>query len=49
MRKVVFLFFFKNYDKGDRHTLLYTWGAKIIDLRTLHQSWIAVSLQATCA
>ena len=37
MIKVVFLFFPKNYDKGDRRTLLYAWGVMILYHRTLHQ------------
>ena len=49
MRKVVFLFFLKNYDKRDRHTLLYAWGETMPNLRTLHQSWIAMSSQYACA
>jgi hypothetical protein len=49
MRKVDYLFFLKNHIKGDRRTLLYAWGATMLDHRMLHQNWTAASSQAACA
>jgi hypothetical protein len=49
MRKVVYFSFLKNYDKGDHHTLLYTWGATMLDHIKLHQIWTMASLQVACA
>jgi hypothetical protein len=49
MRKVDYIFFLKNYVKGDHCTLLYAWGAMIIDHRMMHQKWTMTSLQAACA
>jgi hypothetical protein len=49
MRKVDYLFFLKNYVKGDRHTLLYAWGATMLDHHMLHQKWTVTSSQAACA
>jgi hypothetical protein len=49
MRKVVYLFFLKNYVKGDRCTLIYAWGVMMIDRHMMKQSFIAVASQAACA
>jgi hypothetical protein len=49
MRKVVYLFFLKKYDKGDHRTMINAWGAMILDRCTLHQSWTAEFSQDPCA
>jgi hypothetical protein len=56
MRKVGYLFFLKNYVKGDRCTLLYAWGAMMLDDRMLNQtrlqrcnSPVWCNMQAACA
>jgi hypothetical protein len=38
MTKVGYLFFLKNYVKGNRHTMLYSWGASMLDCLILHQN-----------
>jgi hypothetical protein len=46
---VVFFFSLKNYDKDNRHTLLYDWGVTMLYHHTLHQIWTATLSQAAYA
>jgi hypothetical protein len=49
MRKLDYLFFLKNYVKGERHTLLNAWGAMILYHCMLHQNWTTTLPQDACA
>jgi hypothetical protein len=48
MRKVDYLFFLKNYVKGDRRTLLYAWGVMMLDRRMLHQNGLRRRRRLLC-